>query len=120
MRKRRQTMRNGVRTVAVLVALGLALRAEAQQSPASSFFTGANPRQINFKPIDVSQATKAFNMSNMVPRPTPATAFSFSNIFPRMSMPSWPPKVGVNQLPQGTNPYQPNRPIGVNLFNPTK
>ena len=111
-------MRTGTGLLAIAAFLGLALPAHAQTTGASTFFTGANPRQIKFVPIDVSKASQAFNMQNMVKTPTSQRPISLGNLLPKFSMPMWPPRIGVPQLPQGTNPYQPNRPVGVNLFNP--
>jgi hypothetical protein len=110
-------MRTCTALLALATILGNAVPARAQQS-ASSFFTGANPRNITFKPIDVGQASKAFNMSNMFPSPVKQKSFSFSSFMPSLSMPSWPPRISTPQVLQGTNPFQPNRPVGVNLFNP--
>jgi len=104
--------------LAITAFLSLALTAHAQQTGASSFFTGANPRDIKNVPINVSQVSQAFKMQNMIKTPSQAKTISLANLLPKFSMPSWPPKVGVPTLPQGTNPFQPNRPVGVNLFNP--
>ena len=119
-------MRTGVGLLCIVAVLGMVLPGRAQQSatgsvmnnPFATGFTGANPREIKNVPIDVSKVTQAFNMNNMIRTPTQQRAFSFSNLLPKFSMPSWPPKVGVPTLPQGKNPYQPNRPVGVNLFGP--
>jgi hypothetical protein len=115
-------MRTGILCVIAVFAVALPARAQIGTStinnPFATAFTGNDPRQIKFTPIDVSKASQAFKMNNMMRTPAPAKAFSFSNLMPKFSMPSWPPKIGVPTLPQGTNPYQPNRPVGVNLFGP--
>jgi len=113
-------MRAVVGILSVLAVLSLALPASAQATARSNFFTGADPRNIKSVPIDVSKAAQAFKMNNMMKTPTPQKAVSLTNLFPKFSMPSWPPRVGVPTLPQGTNPFQPNRPVGVNLFDPKK
>jgi hypothetical protein len=112
-------MRRHVGTAALLVTLITALPVGAQTA-ASSFFTGANPREIKNTPIDVSKVTKAYNMNNVFRTPTPQKPISFSNLMPHFSMPSWPPKVAVPTVLQGPNPFQPNRPVGVNLFDTKK
>jgi hypothetical protein len=111
-------MRNGVGRLTLVAVLGLALPAGAQQPGASSFFTGANPRNITFTPIDVSGASRTYNMNNVFHTPSPAKSISLTNFLSKFSIPSWPPKVASVQVLQGTNPFQPVRPVGVNLFNP--
>src|SRR5690349_19295248 len=106
-------MRTGVGVVAVLGMLGLAMPAGAQ-TVASSFFTGANPRDIKFTPIDVGAASKAYNLSNSFHAPTAPSALNLSRFLPSFSSPSWPPKIASPQVLQGTNPFQPTRPVGVN------
>jgi hypothetical protein len=117
-------MRTSITVLSIAAILGVSNPADAQQMSSSSDFQrgigfiGGSPRNINNVPIDVGKASQAFNMSNMIKTPTQQRAISFSNLLPKFSMPSWPPKVGVPTLPQGKNPYQPNRPVGVNLFGP--
>jgi hypothetical protein len=112
-------MRGGVNMLGIVTILALALPGRAQ-TQAASFFTGANPREIKSIPIDVSKAAQAYNLSNAFHTPAPTKTVGLSSFFPKFSFPTWPPKVGVNQLPQGKNPFQPNRPVGVNLFEPRK
>jgi hypothetical protein len=107
----------------VVISSALPARAQQQtqlQNPFASGFTGANPRDIKFTPIDVGKATRVFNLNNAVRAPAPPKTVGLGSFFPKFSLPTWPPRVGVNQLPQGKNPYQPNRPVGVNLFQPQK
>ncbi len=83
------------KTLAILVVVfsGYVLAPALAQQPASMFFTGANPRELKFKPIDISHANRPTNMSNMLrPQRTPK-AFVLSNVFPRINLGSWPPKV---------------------------
>lgn len=84
-------------TSVLLASLMLLLPARGQQQGAS-FFTGVNPRQLNFKPIDVSHANRATNMSNMMRTPKQPQNFVLSNMFRSISMPTWPPKVASTPI----------------------
>jgi hypothetical protein len=82
------------KSLAILaLSLGLAVPASAQ-SPAASFWTGANPRQINFKAIDVTQFNRPGNVSAAFRRPSPTRGFVLSRMFPKINIPGWPPKIG--------------------------
>jgi hypothetical protein len=126
---RKEIMRAVVAIPCLVASLVLAVPVVAQQAgtnstttlinPFKTGFTGADPREIKFTPIDVNKASKAFNLNNAFRTPAPAKTISLTNLFPKFSMPSWPPKIGVNQVP-AKNPFQPNRPVGVNLFDPKK
>jgi hypothetical protein len=102
-------MRKGLAAMALCLCLGWAAPAGAQQ-PATSFWTGADPRHINFTPVDTSQFYKKYNLTQVVRTPTQQKAFDLSNIFPKITMPSWPPKIGSSQYPPpGTKPFR--RPL---------
>jgi hypothetical protein len=75
-----------------LLAMVLLTPAQAQQQSAS-FFTGANPRDIKFKTIDVTTANRSPNMSNMMRPVRQPQTFTLSNMFRNLTLGSWPPKV---------------------------
>jgi hypothetical protein len=81
-------MRRAEWVLALILGLGLASPAWAQR--AFNFGGAVNPQQLNFVPIDTSQAI------GNVPRPQP---FSIGNLFPKFHMPTWPPKIGQSPLP---------------------
>jgi hypothetical protein len=99
-----------------VVALLLMNSALAQQ-PANNFFT---PRTPVFVPIDTAKATKSLNVNSAFRTPAQTKPFSLTNVFPKVSMPSWPPKIASTPvLSQKNNPYQPNPIMGVNPFGPS-
>jgi len=65
----------------------------AQGSSASSFFTGANPRQINFTKVDTSKAMQAPNIGGAFAKPAQPTPIGMGGMFPKISLGSWPPKM---------------------------
>jgi hypothetical protein len=94
-------MRKGLAALALALGLGLGLAAPATaQQPATSFWTGANPRNITFTPIDTSHWAKQYNIPQTLRRPTQQKAFNLSNIFHPFTLPSWPPKIGQSNYPQ--------------------
>jgi hypothetical protein len=71
---------------------------------ASSFLTGANPRQINFTKVDTSKAMQAPNLGGAFAKPAQQTPVGLNSMFPKISLGSWPPKLpNVSILP--TNPF---------------
>lgn len=81
----------------VLVFMLMLLPAQAQQQ-SSTFFTGVNPRDIKFKTIDVSNANRATNTSNMMRPVRQPQTFTLSNMFRSMTLGSWPPKVASTPI----------------------
>src|SRR5262249_4829457 len=102
-------MHKGLGILTLLVTLALVAPGGAQQQkPASSFFTGVDPRDIRFKPIDTSNAFRT---------PRQPKAFSLTNLFHKFTLPSWPPKVASAPiLPADKNPFQKVPPKPVNIF----
>lgn len=94
-------MRKGLAVVACGLCLGWAAPVGAQQQSAS-FFTGVNPRNINFKPVDTSNFYKTYNLTSVVKPAHPPKAFSLSTIFHPLSMLSWPPQIGQSTYPPTT------------------
>jgi hypothetical protein len=105
-----------------MLVLVICLPALAQDPRASSFFTGVNPRDI--QPKNLVQPTKAlknYNLSKTMRTPAQPSVFNLSRVFPKISLGRWPPVVpSVPVLGQKDNPFQPNPPKGVNLFDPPK
>jgi len=99
-------------TLCIVALPGLA----QQTSGFSTMFTGADPRKIT--PIKVNLPTKSVQDLNAAfHKPAPAKAFSISNVLPKMSMPSWPPKIATPTiLTPKNNPFQPMPITGVNPF----
>jgi len=95
-------MRTGWIALGLMVGLGLAAPALAQQNLGSaqvqSMFTGVNPRNITFTPIDTSKAFKQLN-SQVIRFPSSQPPFSLSNLFRSMPILSWPPRLGVSSPP---------------------
>ncbi len=115
-------MRTAICFVGTALALAAAIPAGAQQS-FSSTFNGVNPRNINLVPLDTNKALKSMNVSTAFRTPTQQKAFSLGNVFPKISMPTWPPRIGTPSiLSQKNNPFQPNPILGKNPFvqTPTK
>lgn len=80
-----------------LVAMLLLTSAQAQQQ-SSMFFTGANPRDIKFKAIDVSRANRVPSTSNMMRPVRQPQTFTLSNMFRNMTLGTWPPKVASTPI----------------------
>lgn len=92
---------------------------QQQNSQASSFWTGVNPRAINFQKIDTSKALAPVNTSSVFRAPRAPSTFQLSNVFPKISLGSWPPKTAnAPILKPYSTPFQPNPLPGVNPFNP--
>ena len=105
--------------------LGICLPAMGQSrmltpDQASQAFTGANPRDIQIKNlVNPGKALKDYQLNNSLRKPAQPSVFNLSHVFPKISLGTWPPKVpNVSILGAKNNPYQPNPPRGVNLFNP--
>jgi hypothetical protein len=107
--------------VAMLVIAGAA-RAQGSASGVERLFgrTGA-PRELKFVPVDTSRAlapSASFGNVMRAPASQVIKPLNLTNIFPKITMPSWPPKTAqTSVLPQAQNIYQPAPPKGVNLFN---
>jgi hypothetical protein len=99
-------MRKAHALMALCLVLGLTARVAAQQTSATSFFTGVDPRTIVSKPIDTSKALAAFNTTNAFPMVGQQRAFSLTNIFHPFTLPSWPPRLGKSIFPAGLLPQQ--------------
>ncbi len=112
---------------AALVALALTIPATAQtgQTMSSSqffqSFNGVNPRNVNFTTIDTSKAMKTTNVNSAFRTPAQQKPFSLTNVLPKVSMPTWPPKIASPPaiLSQKNNPFQPNPIYGKNPFDQT-
>ena len=62
---------------------------------------------------------KDYKLNNNLRTPAQPSVFNLKNVFPKISLGSWPPRIpSVGILGANNNPYQPNPPRGVNLFNP--
>jgi hypothetical protein len=90
-------MHAGMFLASVTLTVGLVVNAGAQQldqqAQAAKFMTGVSPRDIKVVPIDVSKAMQPLNNVNRTFRtPRPPTPFTLSQFFPRVTLPSWPPK----------------------------
>jgi hypothetical protein len=116
-----------VRRIIILIgaALPLALTAPAaaQQSQGAVFmsnFSGVNPRNINFVPLDTTKAMKNLNVNSAFRTPQQSQSLSLSSLFPKFQLGSWPPIVpNTPVLSQKNNQFQPNPILGKNLFGPT-
>jgi len=85
-------MRTGLFVLTAVLNLALGVDAVAQQQgQAVSFFTGVNPQNIKFVPVDVSKATATLNVNKAFSTPRPPTPFILSSYFPKFTIPSWPP-----------------------------
>ncbi len=109
-----------MRLVPLALILFLAGVANAQSS-----VIGGTPRNIVNVPVDTSKAlSTTANASRALRTPSAATnsPFNLGNIFPKISLGTWPPKTPqVSMLPQSQNVYQPNGVKGgVNPFTPAK
>jgi hypothetical protein len=112
-----------MRSASIFVGAALALwlvNPAVSQQPANNFFT---PRTPVFVPIDTATAMKNLNVNSAFRTPAQPKPFSLASVFPKVSMPSWPPKIANTPvLSQKNNPYQPNPILGTSPFgpNPTK
>lgn len=114
-------MRTSIGVLGGLALLALSGRAAAQTS-ASTILGGPSPTSIVSKPIDMSRV--------IAPRPALSAQqnrFSFSAIFSKLIVPSYPPKRGMSAMPlPSTFPsssYNPFKMVGKPPFligNPKK
>lgn len=103
---------------ATLLVLAAAWPVLAQRPP-TSFVTGVDPSSLRFQPVDTSRAMRPDNINSAF-RPTPAPSkFSLGSMFPRMGMPSWPPRIARTPILKGPTPFQPNPIKGQNPFQPS-
>jgi hypothetical protein len=111
-------------TLAVILGLGVDTGAQqplqvqpiptlTQQQQAASFLTGVNPQTKKLVPIDVSKAMQPLNNVNKTFRPLrPPAPFTLSQFFPKVTLPSWPPKKAVTPvLPQ--SPFSNITPVPI-------
>jgi hypothetical protein len=111
-----KTMRGFV-ALPVSVMLALAVPVMAQQ-PAGTFF-GSQPRNITFKPIDTSNAVGSLNVNKAFRPPRAPSTFSLSNVFPKISLGSWPPKTANPPVfPSTSTPAKTNSFVNQNMFGP--
>jgi hypothetical protein len=91
--------------IAALAALGAGAitltgsgpRGEAQST--GSPFLGANPRAMQFKPIDTKSAIGNLNMQKMMSHtPKMPSAPNLGNFFPKIPQLSWPPKFAATPM----------------------
>jgi hypothetical protein len=108
---------------AALAAMTLTIPASAQTMSSSQFFqgfNGVNPRNVTFSAIDTTKAMQTMNVNSAFRPSAQQKPFNLTNILPKVSMPSWPPKVATPTiLPQKSNPFQPNPIYGKNPFDQT-
>jgi hypothetical protein len=115
---------SAMRVAPIAVFLFIASTAHAQSgalTTSNDLFGRGAPKQIQFVPVDTSRAIAPQASLGQAVRPTSSkmtNPFNLSSIFPKISMPSWPPKSAqVSVLPQAQNIYQPTPPKGaVSLF----
>ena len=115
-------MRAAMWVIGAALAVGYASPAHAQQSFTQTF-NGVNPRNITMVPIDTNKALRSMNVSSAFRTPSQTKTFSLSNIFHKISMPTWPPRIATPTfLSPQSNPFQPNPILGKNPFvqTPTK
>jgi hypothetical protein len=95
-------MRTGLAALVLGMVLGWTAPARAQTlssgQDASSFFTGVDPRNIVRTPIDTSSFYRQFS-SQIIRTPQQPSAFNLSNLFHRLPMLSWPPRLGTSTPP---------------------
>jgi hypothetical protein len=90
-------MRLGVWAVAGLCAVGAATPARAQSS-VSGVMGGPNLSRLSFRPVDLS--------NTVAPSPgisAGQSRFNFSALFSKLTIPSYPPKLGTSPLPPATS-----------------
>jgi hypothetical protein len=87
---------------------------------ASTILTGANHLDITSTKIDTSRALRPPNASQAFATMRQPKSPALGNVFPKISLGSWPPKLPNVSILQGTNPFQPNPIRGVNPFAPKK
>jgi hypothetical protein len=92
--------------------------AAQQSSPASSMFTGVNPRDIKMVQIDTTKAMKTLNVNSAFRTPAPTKPFNLGNVLPKVHLGSWPPIVPSTPVLK-KNPFQPNPIFGKNPFDQT-
>jgi hypothetical protein len=93
-------MRKSLAALALCLGLGMATPAMAQ-APGASYWSGVNPRPVNIYPSNTTTFVQPRNLNSAFKQPTVARPFSLANIFHPVSLPSWPPRVGVSTT--GTN-----------------
>ena len=115
-------MRPMLCSLLLLLPVIVCLHAGAQdfQTAQPNFWAGTRARDVKFVPIDTTKALQPRNVQAFHPVQQ-QRAFHLSNIFPKFTMPSWPPRTAnVTVLDQKQNVFQPNPPKGFNPFDPPK
>jgi hypothetical protein len=112
-------MRTSCLFLSAVLVLGMSDdgRAQTQASgsffstaPPEAFFTGVSPRDVKVVPVDVNAAMKTLNINRAFLPPRQPTPFVLSNFFPKITFPSWPPKLASTpKLPQ--SPFQTITPV---------
>ncbi|MBI3409839.1 MAG: hypothetical protein HY040_15985 [Planctomycetes bacterium] len=106
-----------------VIVLGICLPVLAQSrqnADPATMITGAKPINIQSNNlVHPGKAMKDYKLNNNLRTPAQPSVFNLKNVFPKISLGTWPPRVpNVSILGAKNNPYQPNPPRGVNLFNP--
>ncbi len=101
----------------IILVLVPILPARAQRPPAA-FFTGVDPNTVRFQPVDTSRAMRPGNLNSAFRPPPSPSKFSLGSLFPKLAMPSWPPRIASTPIQTGPNPFQPNPILGQNPFRP--
>lgn len=109
-------MRKGFIVLGAVLALTFSLKGFAQQK--SSFWSGTDPRKVQFKQIDTTKAIRPSSATSAFHAPPKLKATGVDRFFPKLSLGSWPPgRATVSVLDPKANPFQPN-PKGFNPFDP--
>ncbi len=109
-------MRITMTSAAAFMLLALAAPAHSQDPSRPSSITGlgfaqtlngVNPRNIVNVPVDTTKAMATLNINSAFKTPSQTKPFSLGNMFPKFSLPSFPPKQASTPIltPQN-NPFQ--------------
>jgi hypothetical protein len=101
---------------AAFTLFALTLPARSQDNPRPTSLTGlgfaqtlngVNPRNIVNVPVDTTKAMATLNINSAFKTPSQPKPFSLGNMFPKFSLPSFPPKQASTPIitPQN-NPFQ--------------
>jgi hypothetical protein len=106
--------------VLVLASAGLLLSdARGQtftQNGGSSFLTGVNPMQINPVKVDPQKALRTPNLTTAFPPARQQKPIGLGNVFPKISLGSWPPTLPNMSMFPSRNQFQPGPTLGVKSF----
>jgi len=100
----------------VLVLAGALLVSDAygQLQRGTTFLTGVNPMQINQVKVDPQRALRTPNLTKAFPPARQQKPIGLANVFPKISLGSWPPALPNLSIFPKRNLLSPTPTLSVN------